>query len=104
MKITNLRTIEATVFGDFLDGLLANFDIWSFLPEMGVFGAEGIFSHKSLGSLIAGLTIGTLVLVLSRKEVETLRVEVDDDLTSSLSFTMIRTLDLYCSVTDDVLK
>ena len=41
---------------------VANLDVTgcSFLAETGVVGAEGIFSYKSFGSLIAGLTIGYL--------------------------------------------
>ena len=39
----------------------------SFLAETGVLGAEGIFSIKSLGSLMAGLTMGhfSLAAILS---------------------------------------
>ena len=57
--------MEATVTGLFLvtepglPGLLASLEAtWSFLAETGVLGAEGIFSIKSLGSLMAGLTMG----------------------------------------------
>ena len=56
--------MEATVTGLFLvtepglPGLLASLEAtWSFLGETGVLGAEGIFSIKSLGSLMAGLTM-----------------------------------------------
>ena len=55
--------MEATVLGTFLTGPAANFeDTGSFLPDTGVVGALGILSHKSLGSLMAGLTMGHFVL------------------------------------------
>ena len=57
--------MEATVTGLLLvtepglPGLLASLEAtWSFLADTGVLGAEGIFSIKSLGSLMAGLTMG----------------------------------------------
>ena len=56
---------------------MTNFDkTGSFLPETGVVGAEGIFSYKSLGNLMAGLTIGHLVDLGPD--------EVDPDVTSAL--------------------
>ena len=53
--------MEATDFGTFLVCMgSANLDgNGSFLGETGVVGAEGIFSIKSFGSRIAGLTIGS---------------------------------------------
>ena len=56
--------------------LVTNFDkTGSFLAETGVVGAEGIFSYKSLGSRIAGLTIGHLA--------DLAPVEVDPAVTSA---------------------
>ena len=80
--------MEATVTGLFLvtepglPGLLASLEAtWSFLAETGVLGAEGIFSIKSLGSLMAGLTMGHLSLAailspatISGREVEEVRL------------------------------
>ena len=59
--------MEATDFGTFLVFIgSANLDgNGSFLGETGVLGAEGIFSIKSLGSLIAGLTMGSFAPICS---------------------------------------
>ena len=58
-----LLTMEATVTGLFLvtePGLLASLEATcSLLGVTGEVGAEGIFSMRSLGSLMAGLTTGS---------------------------------------------
>ena len=80
--------MEATVTGLFLvtgpglPGLLASLEAtWSFLAETGVLGAEGIFSIKSLGSLMAGLTMGHLSLddIFSAARLSCLELEEVED-------------------------
>ena len=92
--------MEATVLG-FLrcpGPELANFDVTGsdFLAETGVVGAEGIFSYKSLGSLIAGLTMGYFVFfdaIFSDSWPEfDLRTEAADDLETGVLTSESRTM------------